>query len=242
MLIRLAGLVFDYTSDSTLVNIHLAPFETVAEEEEEIFYLSEEEIRMLMQRLTSTEPETNRDYIEEMALLWAVNNRLICHHGFFLHAAVVALDQKAVAFTAPSGTGKTTHTRLWLKCFGERAWMINGDKPFIRRVNGQWIVFPNPWNGKEGMGSRRSAPLHAICFLERSTTGNRIRRIEKRDAIARLFSQTVVPQDADGVGMYLSNISDLINEIPCYQLACDKTDEAVRTVWEGIFLNTEETT
>ena len=235
MVIRLAGLAFDFSTDSPVLRAHLAPFVTEAAEDEEVIALTAEELGGLKERLKKSESQRNDAYLEEMALLWAVNNQLMKRDGFFLHAAVVSLNQKAVAFTAPSGTGKTTHARLWLKCFGSRAKMLNGDKPFIRRIDGVWTAFPNPWNGKEGMGGHESAPLRALCFLERSATGNRIRPIRKDEAFSKLFNQTVIPESADGVATYLTNINRLINEIPCYLLSCDQTDEAVRTAWEGIF-------
>ena len=52
--------------------------------------------------------------------------------AFLMHAAVVEVDGIAYVFTAPSGTGKSTHVQLWLDHFGPRARVLNGDKPLFR--------------------------------------------------------------------------------------------------------------
>ena len=88
--------------------------------------------------------------------------------AFLLHAAVIEVDGLAYAFAAPSGTGKTTHIALWKKFFGDRANIINGDKPIIRFENGTPYIYGTPWCGKEGYNINTKAPLAALCFIERS--------------------------------------------------------------------------
>ena len=58
--------------------------------------------------------------------------QLLLHNGIMLHSSCVVVDDKAYLFTARSGTGKSTHTRLWCQLFGDRAVMVNDDKPFLR--------------------------------------------------------------------------------------------------------------
>ena len=65
-----------------------------------------------------------------------------------LHSSAVVVDGYAYLFSADSGTGKSTHTGLWKQHFGDRAYIINDDKPAIRKVDGEWYVFGTPWSGK----------------------------------------------------------------------------------------------
>ena len=78
----------------------------------------------------------SRGYCESLCLYRQICRRLPFYDAFLMHASVVAVDGEAYAFAAPSGTGKTTHTRLWLQQFGSRAQVVNGDKPVFRFMDG----------------------------------------------------------------------------------------------------------
>ena len=88
---------------------------------------------------------------------------LLSHEGMMLHASAVEYGGQAVCFSAPPGTGKSTHTEKWTRLFG--ASILNDDKPALRRESGVWQVYGTPWCGKEALHQNRSAPLRAICFL-----------------------------------------------------------------------------
>ena len=77
---------------------------------------------------------------ESDSLITSICDRMPFYDMFLMHAAVVAVDGVAYIFTAPSGTGKTTHTMLWKKHFGDRAVIVNGDKPLIRLQDGKVYV------------------------------------------------------------------------------------------------------
>ena len=95
---------------------------------------------------------------------------MIQYDAFLMHAhaAVVSVEGRGIAFLARSGGGKSTRVCLWKRAFGDRLTIINGDKPMLRFVDNALYVFGTPWNGKEGRGMNGSAPLHALCFLEKS--------------------------------------------------------------------------
>ena len=153
--------------------------------------------------------------------------------ALFFHAAVVELDGRAYAFTARSGTGKSTHAALWREHFGGRARIINGDKPFFRRIDGVWYACGTPWGGKEGWYENAMVPLGAICFLEQGCV-NRIVSLGEAEIIDRVFRQTVMPADPVRMEKYLSLLQSLIAATPCYLLSCDISGEAVRVASEGM--------
>ena len=91
------------------------------------------------------------EYLETLALLRKVAEVLPEKDGFLMHGAVIQWKDKAYMFTAPSGTGKTTHIRLWRKYLGQGVSIINGDKPFIRIVDDCVRIYGTPWAGKEAI-------------------------------------------------------------------------------------------
>ena len=118
-------------------------------------------------------------YLETLAVYRKLAQLLVQDDILLMHGAVVAVDGQAYLFTAQSGTGKTTHTRLWMQQFGDRAVMVNGDKPLLHITNEGVTVYGTPWDGKEHLSTNISCPLKALCILTRSET-NHIERISKK--------------------------------------------------------------
>ena len=81
--------------------------------------------------------------------------------GFFFHSSCLELDGEGYVFSAVSGTGKSTHTALWRRHFGNRVTMINDDKPVIRKCDGKFYAYGTPWMGKADIGTNTKAPVKA---------------------------------------------------------------------------------
>ena len=106
-------------------------------------------------------------FLERAAIQRAFAEFLFDRNILLVHGSTVAVDGRAYLFAAKSGTGKSTHTRLWRERFGSRAVMVNDDKPFLRLTETGVLVYGSPWNGKHGLGNNICVPLKAICILER---------------------------------------------------------------------------
>jgi hypothetical protein len=160
---------------------------------------------------------------------------LVDFDGFMLHASAVVLDGKAYLFSAPSGTGKSTHTSLWLKSFGHaRAYIINDDKPALRLENGAFYVYGTPWSGKGYLNTNIKVPLQAIVFL-RQAKENQIRRLTGKEAVPMLISQSLRPnRDTEKMEKLLSLLNRLLTDTPVYQLDCTISHEAVKLVYDEI--------
>ena len=159
---------------------------------------------------------------------------LIKHGGFMLHSSAVALDGKAYLFSAPSGTGKSTHTSLWVSHFGEdRAFIINDDKPAIREIDGKFMVMGTPWSGKSALNENVAVPPAGIAFIERSKT-NRIERLSTAEAIKNIMWQTVRPSREHNMEALLSSLDKFIRQVPVYKLYCNISDEAVEVAYNGM--------
>lgn len=158
---------------------------------------------------------------------------LLDYDCLLLHSAVLAVDGRAYAFSAPSGTGKSTHVSLWKRHFGERAVVVNGDKPFMRRVRGMWYACASPWAGKEGWQTRVDVPLAALCFIERGDH-DAIRPLDEREVTDRIVAQVDIPEDPERACRQLDLIGSLMAEVPSYLLTCTVSTEAARLSYETL--------
>lgn len=160
---------------------------------------------------------------------------LLGYDGMVLHASAVAYEGRAYLFSAPCGTGKSTHARQWQHHFGnDKVQIINDDKPAIRLVNDVFYVFGTPWSGKSDRNLNLQVPLQAICFLEQALD-NWTERLEPKAALNLLLSQTLRPYDARAMDNLLNFLDRLIRQVPVYKMGCYISDEAVIAAHKAMF-------
>lgn len=177
-------------------------------------------------RLMQENPGFGPGYLESIESYRRLCTAILPFDAFFVHAAVVEVDGNAYAFSAASGTGKSTHISLWREVLGDRVRIINGDKPILRRSpDGGFTAYGTPWCGKEGWNENRSAPLRGICFLERSAE-NYIRPLAPTDAFDRIFTQLLRPKTRSEADMTLTLTDLLLREVPMWVLGCNISREA----------------
>lgn len=165
--------------------------------------------------------------------------RLLAHHlsgcgTALFHSSALMFDGQAVLFTAPSGTGKSTHTSLWRRVYGSRVRMINDDKPFVGFLGAVATVYGSPWQGKHNLGENISAPLKAICVVTRGQE-NLLQRLTPREAFPLLLQQVYRPEEAALVAGVLSWTNRIVTDIPVYRLTCNMEPEAAITACRRIF-------
>ena len=155
------------------------------------------------------------------------------HDAFLMHCAVIEYEGRGYAFSAPSGTGKTTHIRLWKKVFGaDKVTIVNGDKPILRLIDGVFYAYGTPWCGKEGYNTNTRVPLCGLCFVTRGTE-NHIRRISADEAIPHLFAQIMVT-DSTNLARQMELAGALLDKVPAYVLTCNMDPEAARVAYAGM--------
>lgn len=163
-------------------------------------------------------------FLERAAIQRKIAEVLLDHDVLLLHGSTVAVDGEAYLFTAACGTGKSTHTRLWRETFGERAVMINDDKPFLKISKEGVTAYGAPWSGKHGLDTNISAPLKGICILQRGAE-NEIYRISTDDAIAMLRHQSFLPEESDREKIF-ELVGKLTELVPLWEMRCTKSCEA----------------
>ncbi len=150
-----------------------------------------------------------------------------------VHGAALMMDGKAYLFTAPSGTGKSTHIKLWGKKFGKDVTVIDGDKPFISFENGKAFVWGSPRCGKEGWNNPISAPLCGIAFLVRSER-NRIEKVSPLEMAEKFFAQCYIPKSKETAMLTIDIINNILTTVPLYKLYCNMETEAAEVAYNGM--------
>ena len=149
-------------------------------------------------------------------------------NGAVLHASTIMYKGKAVTFTAPSGTGKSTHTGLWQKYYPQTE-IINDDMPAIRFVDGVFHAFGTPWAGKTLINKNISAPLHAMVFIERAEECS-ITEIEPMEAVIRMMREIPITVFKGQSDLLLDFYNKLFTTVPAYLLKCNISRDAVEVV------------
>ncbi|MBQ9679270.1 MAG: hypothetical protein IJV48_01115 [Ruminococcus sp.] len=171
---------------------------------------------------------------EAVAILRVICDYIIDKDGFFLHCSCLKFRDEAIIFTAPSGTGKSTHAALWRRHFGDEVVMINDDKPLVREKDGRFHIYGTPWNGKHGIGTNTEAPVRAIVFL-RQALENTAEPVSPIEGLTLLLQQTVLPSDKAKMSTLLDMLTKLVENTPMYRLGCTISDEAVETIYKEIY-------
>lgn len=175
-----------------------------------------------------SDPFLERAVIQRKIALELLNRNTLLFHG-----STVGVDGNAYLFTAPCGTGKSTHTRFWREIFGDRAVMVNDDKAFLRITSSGVVVYGSPWSGKHGLDTNICFPLKGICFLSRGAE-NRIRRTDAEAYMDELRHQSLIPEDSCGRTKALSLLDALSQMIPLWEMECTKDPAAALVSYEAM--------
>jgi len=176
-------------------------------------------------------PQMNKNEWEYMLYGSAFYNELTAHNGMLLHASAVVVDDRAYLFSAPCGTGKSTHTSLWLKLFGEKAYILNDDKPAIRVIDGVPYVFGTPFSGKRDISRNARVKLGGICFISQAPE-NSISVMDSQDVIVAVMEQTVRNLSLENMDKMLSVLDEVLSTIKVYALKCNMELDAARLSYE----------
>lgn len=164
-----------------------------------------------------------------------IRNKIIFFNGLVIHSSAIIHNNRGIIFTAPSGTGKSTHSVLWEKYYNAR--VINDDCPPIRFFNGMPYVFGTPWSGSTDKFCNESAPLSAIVILEQSKT-NSIRKIKPEKCATLLIPRCYMPYyDSRMMNTAMNTLEEIIKAVPIYILKCRPDKEAADLVYQAVVNN-----
>lgn len=173
------------------------------------------------------------DYSESVCLYRNLCLQLPQYDAFIMHGAVIDVNGNAYTFTAPSGTGKSTHICLWKKLLGDKVTIVNGDKPILRFIDGELYIYGTPWCGKEGWNTNMRSKLKGLCFLERAEKNN-IRPLAKPDSASKIMCQILMPTDPLGAMSTLELIDKMLMKVDTWLLGCNIDIEAAKIAYEAM--------
>lgn len=171
-------------------------------------------------------------YFESLAVYRKICTLLLKDNILLFHASALSVDKKAYLFTAPSGTGKSTHVQMWKKRFQDRVTIINDDKPLLLVKKGHITVFGTPYCGKEGLNTNISAPAAGIVILHQDKS-NTIKPITASQAYPILFGQTFRPKDKDLI-IRVMDLVEQLTTLPVYSMGCTVSIEAAELAYKTL--------
>ena len=177
--------------------------------------------------------------IESLAAYREICNRAYAYGCMFMHCSAISYKGNGVLFTAPSGTGKSTHSALWRRYFGEAVQIVNDDKPFLRFGENSVEVCGTPWDGKHHRSNNICVPVKAIVILSQAKK-NRIYKTDAKQALYHILNQTIRPDDPALMNTVLDFCEKLLQQVPVYALECNISEEAVLTDYNAIKGNFDE--
>ncbi len=229
---RIAGLRVAMDSFGRTVE-QSQPYEVPAEGEPDI------QIQTNPEQLRIRQPHLSLEDCEYLDSGGSFYRQLLKFDGMMLHSSCVVVDNKAYLFTAACGTGKSTHTKLWLKQFGDRAYILNDDKPALRLEDGIWYAYGTPWSGKHDINRNERVPVGGIALVERGIENN-IVPANSKDAIPFIMEQVVRPAIPSYRILVLEMLDKLISKVPVWKLKCNMNPDAALVSYCAMSGNTKE--
>lgn len=158
---------------------------------------------------------------------------LLKHQILTFHGVLMEYHGKGIIISAPSGTGKTTHARMWRD--SRNALIINGDRATCQKVDGIWAGFGLPWSGSSGEQINRSVLITAIVMLERGDMNQAQQLTNPLEAFVSLLPHVQYPSwDKKLASQAMDLLEDFLQEIPVIRLHCLPDFEAVDVLENAI--------
>lgn len=208
--------------DRYRVTVRYAEFEHVME--------AGSDFRQVSARLKWEDPYVPSVLCSMLRIVFA--QAALLHSAVSLHSSTVVKDGMAYMFMGRSGTGKSTHSRLWIEHLG--AALLNDDNPIVRIVDGKALVYGSPWSGKTPCYKDKSAPIAAMVRLAQAPE-NRFERKSEIEAFAILLPGcSVLRFDRNLYGNLCETLIELAELVCVGEMRCLPDMEAARTCWEGV--------
>lgn len=213
------GIDFRYSYTGCIISDYVtsesADFTVFATDEE-----IDEEIRAI------GDVQLTREAVENVVIHRKIADKITEYNAAVFHGVVIEDGSKAYVFTARSGVGKTTHSRIWLSEFGDSVRILNGDKPILRVIDDVVYACGTPWKGKESFGVNAMRPLAGIALLSRSDE-NRARIITPESAATRFVSQMYLNRESPQSILATLHLADkMLSSVPVIELECNMDREA----------------
>ena len=239
MICKLADFTVEYINPSSNVEKYFENY--ISTEQPEIsFEISSDDVEAIINSVNGACTRINAELVSMLRKFcaWALDK-----NTFFLHSALIDVNGTGVAFAAPSGTGKTTHMRLWQQLLGNKMTVVNGDKPIVRFFDDTKypVGYGTPWCGKERYGINGKTEIKHFCFIERSET-NSCEKVESSQVLDLFFKQVILPRNKpDSISKTLKLADMFLKNVTVWKIKCNMDISAAKVAYDTIFKeNTNE--
>ncbi len=227
----IADFVVDFKNQYSFLEQQCKEYEYCGNRDAEIeIHISQEEIQ---KEYLNAQKKYSKGYIESICAYRKLCLLLPKQSAFLLHASVIAICNRGIAFLAPSGTGKTTHTKLWKQVWGNAVTIINGDKPIVRLQGENLYAYGTPWAGKENLQTNTKAKLTDICFIKQSED-NLITELDKQECIEPLMIQMLHPENPEAAMKTLELTDKVLKECHTWEIRCNTSPQAATEAYQMI--------
>lgn len=151
-----------------------------------------------------------------------------------IHGSALSYNNEGVIIVAPSGTGKSTHAKLWFEKYLGKVIYINDDKPLLRYENNTFYIYGSPFSGENKLNNNIKIPLKSIIFIEQSQN-NEIEIFDNNLKLPTIIKNILRPDNEINWDLVLNNIELLIKTTPMYRLKATISFEAVEIARNKIF-------
>lgn len=229
MLLNICDLIVEVEPRHELLKTRAVPYVYNGEKEPDIKIKISEQFFMDRQK---ENPHLSVDECEYIYTATCFYTELVKFGGLMLHASAVQYENFAYLFSANSGTGKSTHTHLWLEKF-PAAEILNDDKPAIRFINGKCYAYGTPWSGKYDESINTATEIAGITFLARGEK-NEITKTTGEDVMIDFLNQTVRPGKKDYMVYFMDVLDKILSNVPVFRMKCNVSLEAVETSYNAM--------
>ena len=234
--IRLADQNIEIVTDSGYLQKQCLSYVAEFDEPDFTVNITEEDLEFERQKhieRNGTDTPDREAVYESLAAYRKIAERMIDCDTLLFHGSAICADGQGYMFCAESGTGKSTHTRLWREHLtNHEIFMVNDDKPLIQ-IKDEVRVFGTPWSGKHHLETNTDVPLKAVCFLERGET-NHIEKISADEALPQLIRYSYHSEIPERVKRSIGLLIEMMRTVSFYRLQCNMDPEAAEVSFCGM--------
>ncbi len=229
MVYSIAGVNFKINLEYNNALPYLAPYLVEGEPEFEIS-APKEEIESILDRFGNG----SRSYAEFLVIASQISKTLLLKkNGLLFHSSAIAYKDSAILFSAPSGTGKSTHAKYWKETFDKDVAYINDDKPFIRLENGEFYVYGSPWSGKHGLANNVKVKLKVLCFIERGKETS-VEEVDQSQIVPLFMEQVLRFNDEILIDNLFALLNEFFEKVKIVKIKCANDKSSAKIVFDEI--------
>lgn len=228
--INVAGVVFLVYATYFQTQEFFERFVTDEPEQYKIFIDSLELVQLQKQY-----PHFSLVLCERAALKYKMDAILVNHGAFAFHASALSYRGQAYIFTALSGVGKSTHSRMWRESL-ENVVMINDDRPYLKVIGDEVWAYSHPQSGKDHIYTNISAKVRAIGRIVRDQK-NFVKEVSKSEFFPYMIQQSFTMDTPEMTATIISNIKIILDKVYLCEIHCNMEPDTGRTIYNQMEKN-----